>query len=174
MHITPDILEFSLWKKSLQDALHAADAALIVSRRKKLLRCSLPSEFISKINRNYSWDLVLKLGLIAAVLCHWSEEENLWNKTKYIRLRRYDEVWWLSEFLLNALWVLLTWVWAQKMKIESLRQTRPEQTNEQTPISISWAPIGAKKLHSLTIQKLTFQRELNWEHKPKCLWGLFM
>ena len=61
------------------------------------------------------------------------------NKTKYFRLRRYDTVWVLSDYSLsallvlsecslNALWVLLKWIYAKKMKIESLSWDR---TNER-------------------------------------------
>ena len=89
--------------------LQDADYALVVSCRKKLFRCSRLSEFISKINKNYSWDLVLKLGLIAAVLL---------------------------------------------------------------PV-IGWK-LSIYEKTSLTHHSKVNIWELNWEHKPKCLWGLFM
>ena len=38
--------------KGVKDALNDAD--IVVSRWKKLLRCSRPSEFISKMDKNYS------------------------------------------------------------------------------------------------------------------------
>ncbi len=71
------------------------------------------------------------------------------NKTNYFRLRQSDcslsalsTLLVLSECPLNALWVLLWWIWAKKMKIESLRQTRLGRTDKVTPC----APVGAKKL----------------------------
>ena len=49
---------------------------------------------------------------------------------------------------LIALWVL----WA-KMKIESLRQTRIEQTNERMKIRISWA-VGAKNVWEIEVTNI--------------------
>ena len=87
----------------------------------------------------------------------------------------------LSECSLNALWVLLKWIWGKKMKIESSWQVRlawrwwfPDRQRWWFPnrqrwwfpdkrrwwfseISISWAPVGAKNrnLALLTANQLT-------------------
>ena len=40
----------------------------------------------------------------------------------------------------------LSWrIWGKKMKIVCSRQTQLGRTNERTQISLSWAPVGAKK-----------------------------
>ena len=59
-----------------------------------------------------------------------------------------------SVCALIALWLLLKWVWAKKMKIKSFRQTRLGRTDERTKIGISWAPVGAKNLSILVLMEM--------------------
>ena len=71
------------------------------------------------------------------------------NKTKYFRLRRYDEVWLLS-FSLIALWVLFKyslstlWMLWYMVKVGGDMVLRRQWYG--TKISISWATVGAKKI----------------------------
>ena len=74
------------------------------------------------------------------------------------RLQLYDSdfnaliapwmLWLLFECFLIALWLLLSSLitfWPRKRKIDCFRQTWTKQMNEQTNISISWAPVQSQK-----------------------------
>ena len=103
-------------------------------------------------NSNSPFNLSQKITAIK-----WSEGNITINKTKYFRLRRYHAVWLLSECLLNALWVLLKWVWAKKMKIN--------RTDAYTHILTSWASAGAKKSVLWMISLGFVQKQPVWHHE---------
>ena len=112
------------------------------------------------------WNLIISnplfLGCIGKVLRLLVRHHFMENKTKYFRLRRYDEVWLLSCSLLSALWMLLEcslsalshpevilicskWIWAEMMKNDCSRALCAGRTDGQTDKVTPWAPCRSQK-----------------------------
>ena len=85
---------------------------------------------VLSVSRSHDHRLLLcdRQSYLPTSPCHHTQI-TIHNKTKYFRLRQYDDwlfsecslsaLYVLSECLLNPIWVLVKWVWAKKMKIES-------------------------------------------------------